>query len=309
MKKALSKRKRVYTARQWVFYWAVLALPLLQFLIFYVYINFNSIMFSFQKYDLRKGAFIGNGLNNFKDVFHTISSTSYLKAAFRNSVVLFFAKIAIGTTFGLLFAYYIFKKRRFHGVFKTFLFLPSIIPPISMALIFYYFGDQALPKITSALFGFKMKGLFSYYDSLFSIVLGYSLYMGFGYQVLLYSGAMGNVSESTLEAATLDGANALQEFIYIILPGIWGTLVTFVVVDLAALFTDQMNLFSFFGGGVPVNDMQTIGYYLYIETSKNVGVYTAYPTLSAFGLICTLITLVATVAVKKLLNKIGPTEG
>ena len=53
------------------------------------------------------------------------------------------------------------------------------------------------------LFDVEMKGLWQYYDSTFTIVLIYSLYMGFGYQVLLYSGAMGNVSESALESAFL----------------------------------------------------------------------------------------------------------
>ena len=306
--KIMVKKKKGYTWKQWVFFWAILALPLVQFLLFYVYINFNSILFSFQRYDMKQGAFVWNGLANFKEVFKMIESTPYLRAAFKNSVIVLFAKLAIGTTLALLFAYYIFKKRRFHGLFKTFLFLPSIIAPISLALIFYYLGEKAVPEMIRVLFDVEMKGLWQYYDSTFTIVLIYSLYMGFGYQVLLYSGAMGNVSESTLEAATLDGANALQEFIHVVLPGIWGTLVTFIVVNLAALFTEQMNLFSFFGGAIPRNDMQTIGYYLFIETQSKVNDYTSYSTLSAFGSICTVITLLATFAVKQLLNKIGPSE-
>ena len=302
------KLKRGYTWKQWLFYFSVLFLPMLQFLIFYVYVNANSILFSFQSYDMKQGLFQWNSdiFYNFKQVFDTIEKTEYVKNSFKNAFVLLFAKLAVGTTLALLFSYYIFKKRLGSELFKTFLFLPSIISPICLVIIFTYLADRAVPA-AALLLGYEMNGLLTYLEILFPTLLIYALYMGFGYQVLLYSGAMSGVSESTLEAATLDGANAWQEFFYVVLPGVWGTFTTFIVVQFASLFTEQMNLFSFYGGGAPYNT-QTVGYYLYCQSQINANVYTAYPVLAAFGLFLTIITFVATLIVKKILQKIGPQE-
>jgi ABC-type sugar transport system permease subunit len=308
MKEKFFKSKHNYTWKQWVFYFAVLALPILQFLIFYVYVNANSILFSFQSYEIKQGEFQWNSdiFYNFKQVFDTIEKTEYVKNSFKNALIVLFAKIAVGTTLALLFSYYIFKKRLGAELFKTFLFLPSIISPVCLVIIFTYLADKAVPA-AATLLGYEMNGLLTYLDALFPTLLIYALYMGFGYQVLLYSGAMSGVSQSTLEAATLDGANALQEFIYVVLPGVWGTFTTFIVVQFASMFTEQMNLFSFYGGAAPYNT-QTVGYYLYVQAQTNANVYTAYPVLAAFGLLLTVITLIVTLFVKKLLSKIGPQE-
>ena len=45
--------------------------PILQFLIFYVYVNFNSIILSLQQYNLETGQFTWLGLDNFKQVNDT----------------------------------------------------------------------------------------------------------------------------------------------------------------------------------------------------------------------------------------------
>ena len=48
---SVEKPKRRYTRRQrrLTFYVLMFALPILQFLIFYIYVNFNSIMLAFQQ--------------------------------------------------------------------------------------------------------------------------------------------------------------------------------------------------------------------------------------------------------------------
>ena len=85
------KLKRGYTWKQWLFYFSVLFLPMLQFLIFYVYVNANSILFSFQSYDMKQGLFQWNSdiFYNFKQVFDTIEKTEYVKNSFKNALFYF----------------------------------------------------------------------------------------------------------------------------------------------------------------------------------------------------------------------------
>ena len=114
---------------------------------------------------------------------------------------------------------------------------------------------------------------------------------------------MAAIDVSVTEAAKLDGATGLREFVYIIFPLIYSTFVTFFIVGLAALFTEQMNLYSFYGTQANIS-LYTIGYYLYEKTAR--ASITEYPLLSAFGLMLTLVTVPVVFAVKWLMRKIGP---
>ena len=75
----LSKGKQ----RDGLFIFLVLLLPMLQFLVFYVIVNFNSIILAFQTYE--KGDFVFNGIQNFKDVFKDIASDESMRFRFLNS--------------------------------------------------------------------------------------------------------------------------------------------------------------------------------------------------------------------------------
>ena len=101
----------------------------------------------------------------------------------------------------------------------------------------------------------------------------------------------------------LDGANLFEELIYIVLPLIYPTFVTFIVVGVGGIFTGQMALYSFFGPEAD-QSVQTFGYYLFKRT-KMAG-DSDYPFLSAMGLLMTCIAAPLTFLVKWLLEKFGP---
>ena len=85
--------------------------------------------------------------------------------------------------------------------------------------------------------------------------------------MLMYSGAMSGVSDSVIEAAKLDGITPIREFFYIIVPLIYPTLVTFLVVEVAGIFTNQMNLYNFYGLKAEYS-LYTFGYFLYKGNSE-----------------------------------------
>ena len=65
IKEDLAKKKR----NQLLFYIALVALPSIQFLFFYVYVNFNSIVLAFQKWNVDTASYQFNGLESFKQAF------------------------------------------------------------------------------------------------------------------------------------------------------------------------------------------------------------------------------------------------
>jgi len=290
-----------------VFIALVSALPLLQFLIFYVYVNINSVVMAFQTYEINpvtgRGGYVWYGLNNFTRAWKEFALEKNLLTALKNSGIFFLVNVFVGSTLALLFSFYIYKKRALHSAYKIMLFLPSILSAIVVVLLFKYFVNFAVPKLWSQWFHKTIEGLTSTRTTRFQTVLFYCVWSGFGTQILMYSGAMGGISDSLVEAAHLDGATLFQEFWHITLPMVFPTLSTFLVVSAAGFFTADMNLYSFYGTNAEAHTWTT-GYYLLRQTK--LAEIPEYPYLACLGLIYTLVTLPFVFGFRKLLNKFGP---
>ena len=100
---------------------------------------------------------------------------------------------------------------------------------------------------------------------LWTVIL-YSVFLGFGTQVLLYSNAMEQISPSVLEAAQLDGVGNMGELFFIVLPDIMGTISTFMIATIAGAFINQANLYTFYGEWIATNmpDANTLGSYMFV---------------------------------------------
>lgn len=286
-----------------IFYICGVAWPVIQFLVFYVFVNFNSILLSFRNFDIQTGYSFA-GLDNFKNVFSEIVNQPYLKTAFKNTFLLF--GISIGSMFvTLIMSYALYKKYLFSGFFKVALFLPSIIPGIALVICYKYFVEVGVPEVWSVLFGMDIQGLLTNPKTELVTIIFFNVWFGVGSTFLLYSGAMSGISESIIEAANLDGVTPMQEFGYIIFPMIFPTVSTFFITNFATLFTNQMSVFSFFGAEADYS-VYTIGYYLY--KSVQTATMDKYPYLSAFGLMLTILIIPICLMVKKALDKFGPSS-
>ena len=132
-------------------------------------------------------------------------------------------------------------------------------------------------------------------------VIFYNVWVCFGAQLLIYTGAMDQIAPEIIEAGKVDGVTPIREFFSIVLPIILPTVSTFVIANVATLFTNQANLYSFFGQRVqPAN--YTLGYHLYAMLGENTDHMDKYPYASALGILCTLIALPLTMLVRRLLN-------
>ena len=302
--KKISKSKK-----DLIFYLTLAIIPIAQFLVFYIFVNFNSILLAFQNYyyddnGLLTITFAGfdNFVQAFKDIF--CGTKTELITSWGNSMLCYGVGIIFGIPFSLIFSFYIYKNYFGSKFFKIFLFLPSILSSIALIIMFTYFYEEAYPDITKLIFNLATKPNGLLYDvktTLFSILF-YATFCGFGGSVIMYSSAMSGINSSLPEAAKIDGASAFQEFINVTLPGIFPTLTTFLVVGVAGIFTNQASLYAFFGSDADIR-VYTFGYYLFrgtLEVSSN------YPYLSAFGIILTAITVPLTYGVKYVLERFGP---
>lgn len=284
-----------------IFVACLVTLPLIHYLIFYVYVNFNSILLAFQRYE--NGVYVWNGLENFKRLINEFIREGYMVTAVKNSLIYYVVNTLVGTTATLFFSYYIFKKRFASKLFKVILFLPSIIASISITLMFKYIVNFAVPQIVGELFGERIAGLTSSTKTLFPTVVFYGIWVGFGSGLLLYSGAMSNINDSVLEASVIDGAGELRQFFNIIIPLIYPTLSIFIVNGIAHLFSSDMHLYAFFGGAAD-RSAWTFGYYL-LKMTRDANM-SEYPYPATVGIFLTLFSVPLTFLIRGALQKFGP---
>ena len=307
-------QKRKYYSRQVkrvTYYTLMLALPILQFCFFWVYVNFSSITMAFNSYKDGANGYIATfvGFDNFKVAFKKLGTDTYM---ITNSLKYFALHMLVGIPLALIFSYYIYKKMSGAGLFRVVLYMPHIISTLVFSLLFKYMVTNVYTTLMAEVTGeVVVLGLLDNPETQLATVLFFNVWIGFGTEVLLYSGTMSGISESIVESAELDGANRVQEFFYITLPMIYPTLTTFIITSVAGIVTNRLNLVSLYGN--QANHLSSIGYYLFVAAqdpnltlSSSSAFRLNYPALAAMGLIFTAIIFPLTWITRKLMQKYGP---
>lgn len=296
----LSIKPKKKISSKLIFYIALMALPVLQFCIFYIGVNLQSILLAFQKYDTNTTQFYVQWDDlwcNFTRIFKDID---ILWVCLKNSLIVWLVTTVVGTVGAVLFSYYIFKRKKIGKIFKFVLFLPSILPAVLLSSVFQNFCNEILPFFLNS---GKLMSLGNPDSDLhFFMCVFYTVWIGFGTQVLLYTGAMEQVSPAVLEAGKLDGVSPMRELWSIILPHILPTIGTFLIAGVAGIFVSQANMYNFFGSDA-LADIQTIGYYMFKMTVSGVGKEAHYPYLSALGLCCTALAVPPTLLLRKFFKR------
>ncbi len=312
--KSDTKMKR--TRQRLIFYILVMLFPMVHFLVFKIYINLDMFAMAFSEYVKPEGQVVlvreFVGLKNFNFIIETFQSVTEHGRAYswmlRNSFIYYL----IGLSFvpvGIFFAYYIYKGYPFGNFFRVMLYLPQILSAVVLTFLYKEIMRTVL----------QTGGL-----QLGHIIL-YNFWTGFGVNVIMYTGAMCGINSSISESAQLDGASAFRELWSITLPMIFPTIVTFLVMGIAGIFTNQANMFSFYSSRLSTLNpdaiaFQPLGYYMYVQTMSSGPVvptepnaFTGYgmmsfPQLSMLGLMITIVVLPIALGLRHVLEKYGPSD-
>lgn len=312
------KRLIIENKQRAIFSLIMLAVPILHFLVFYLYINLSSFALAFQKYEILSGVGLVTSfakLDNFKNALGQLFSINGW-SMIKNSLIFEAINLFFVTPLTLIFSFYIYKKCFMSKFFKVMLFMPYILSEIIVATLYRCMMNDVIPQIMSEWFHVAdptKYQLLTEESTKRGTAIVFNIIMWFGINSLIYSSSMEDVNVSMSEAAQLDGANVAQEFIYVTVPTIFPTIVTLFTVALAALFTDQFRMFSLYKYN-EVGSLENIGHFLYMEASR-VGKTTGggqsttnntYGSLSAMGLLLSFVVIPLTLVTRRLLNKYGP---
>ena len=282
----------------------MLIYSIVQFFVFYIGININSILLSFQKYNEGVYEFLplADLLKNYRNVIDDFLHMPALITAAKNSAILLFWTTIVAFPIQIFVSYSIYKKCTFSGFFTVILMLPSMIPGIVFLMIFRYFIEYGIPVVVGDP---RFPSLITNIDTAFGTVIFYVMWLGFAGGLIIYLGAMARIPSSLIEYGQLEGINAFQEIWYVVLPMIFPTITVFVVGWTIGFFTNQGPLYAFYADYAPAN-VQTIGYYFFVQVIGYNSSPLNYPYASAAGLIFTLIAAPITMTIRWLMEKFGP---
>lgn len=160
------------------------------------------------------------GIANYKQVF---LKSPEVWLSLKNNATYFFIHLLF-IPLELIVAVILNSKIRGSKLFKSVTFMPYIINGVAVAYAFSFFYSPvngALNEILKAIgLGFaKQNWLSNEHIVNFSLVF-ISLWRYCGFHVILFIAALQSIPGDILEAAIVDGANAAQRFINIIIPSI-----------------------------------------------------------------------------------------
>ncbi len=310
-KKTPRKKMSKKVLREYLFVYGMILLPIIQFCIFYIWINANSIIMAFQEFDVDASGFNGEvyrwSLYNFKRFFaEWTNPSSVVVPALLNTLKYFTAGvIMIPVTF--LVSYFLYKQIWGYKIFRVVFFLPSIVSAVLFVTTYIelikYGG--ALSTVWSW-FGKELPELVNDPDRTTGTIIAFTVWTGFGVNMILYQSAMSRVPEEIIEAAQLDGCPWYRELWSIIIPMVWPTISTTLILQFTSLFNSTGPILLFADAGrqslLDNKEVATIAFWIYRKTQS--GTDLNYP--AAIGMIFTAISVPIVFFVRWVFNKIDP---
>ena len=149
-----------------------------------------------------------------------------------------------------------------------------------------------------------MPNWFGTENSIWMVML-YCLWVGTGYNILIFGGAIANLSEEVMESAKLDGAKMRHELFLLVIPMIWPTIAVAILGSITTMFTlfIQVDLLTSQGGA---SKAPTIAYLI---NGKIKGSYNSRAEGAAIGLLCTVVATPIVILVKRGLDKLSDSFG
>ena len=302
MKMKQSKIKKTDWKRT-AFIVGMLALPLLQFAIFFLYVNVNTIRMSFEYVDPEDITQVDKwSLRHYERFFRELRTLPQFKRAIINSLRYGFNDLVL-LTISVIFAYFFYKKVRGSKIFRIIFFLPSIISIVIFIMVYKFMFNPNTGNLVG-----KIMGVFSNSPPEFYAgekqtlwVMMYCLWVGTGYNILIIGGAMGNLPDDVMEYSRLEGVGYARELFQIVVPMIWPTIAVGLLGSLTTMFTLYLQVDLLGGIHGSLIECESIAYLINNKIKSG----TELEWAATIGVSFTIIALPFIIIVRKTLDGIG----
>ena len=255
-----------------------------------------TIYFSLVRYNLMQPGdkeFIG--LENFR---YFVTDPDF-GASIVNTLTLLGAVIAITVVLGVGLALLVNEPFPGRGVARVLLISPFFVMPTANALLWKHMMMNPIYGVLAQVSGFfgltPVDWLTDY--PLFSVILMVA-WQWLPFACLIFITSMQSLDRDQMEAAGMDGANALQKFWFLTLPHLARPIAVVVMIEMIFLMSVFAEIFTTTGGG-PGNESTNVAFLVFKQALMNFDVGVA----SAGALFAVLLANVAAVFLIRLIGK------
>lgn len=296
---AQTKKKKVNKELVCFILFAI-TIPILNWVVFYIYPNINSILMAFKN---AEGAW---SVENFQRLFVEFNlPTSELRLALKNTLITFTIQLVMFIP-QVLVSYFIYKKIPFAGLYRVLFFLPGLLVGVCVAMVFKQMVGVASPIADMVQTTLNLEyppELLA--DSRFAntVVLAHMVWFAFPGDLIIWGGTFARIPDDLLESARIDGITWWGEFTKIVVPLVWPTVALKMVLTVCGILGASGQVFLLTNGQYGT---MTLNAWLYLTLLNNSGSeYTSnvYNFLSAVGLVMTVISVCIAMAVRKYTDK------
>lgn len=274
--------------------------PVIIFLIFYVYVNFSSILMAFTD---RHGAISFENFIRFWEALKLPDSD--LRLAFLNTGITFVI-LLVTYPFKVLVSYFIYKKVPFSGFYRIVFFMPTIIFTVATNIIFSQIIGPNGP--IAQLIGEWLN--LEYTPELLNearfankVVLLQLMWLSFPGDLILWGGTFARIPTDVLESGYIDGTTWWTEFTKIVVPMVWPTVTLQMVLLFCGFFSSTGNVYLLTRGDYGTETFSSWCYKYLIDSAGGNYSSNVYNYLSAVGLVTTIIAMVIGITIRKKMDQ------
>lgn len=235
-----------------------LAPALALFMAFTVYPIVASVILSFQT--LEAGNYIFVGFDNY---IRLIKDTIFHKALF-NTLLILVVQVPIMLFLALVLANALNSQLlKLRGIFRVGFFMPAVTSLVAYSILFSIMLQDTgiINQFLSYLGIGPINWLADSFWAKVSIMLAMT-WRWTGYNMVIYLAAMQNIPSEMYEAASLDGASKIKQFLHITVPQLKPIILFTAIISTIStlqLFDEPYNLTN----GGPSDATMTLGLYIY----------------------------------------------
>ncbi|MBE7186478.1 MAG: sugar ABC transporter permease [Methylobacterium mesophilicum] len=208
------------------------------------------------------------GLKNYQRLFGQI----YFADAAFNTMIWVVASLIIPVLLGLALAI-LLRGIRFENAFKNLIFLPRVLAPTAVGVIWYYVYAPAgvLNFLLSKVTGHPVSiGWLYQADTVTPAIIATHVWQTVGIVMVLLLLGLAAIPKDPVEAAQMDGAKPWQTYFHVILPMLTPTLVVVAIISVLAGFT-AFDLLWVMGAGYPGQRTLSLVVFMYFEAFQKGG--------------------------------------
>lgn len=222
------------------------------------------------------------GLENYRQLL----MDAVFKKAVKNTLVFVTVTVALNIVFTLFISTILVDLpwRGWKNFFRTIFFIPCIAPLVTSAVVWnrgILITQDGLMNALLKVLGFAPVNWLGDQKLVMASIILFTLWADFGYNTVLFCSGLEGIPRDFLEAADMDGANALYKFMKIRLPLLGRTFVFVVMMTIISYFQMMVQFMVLVAKGGVNYSGTTLAYYVYKTgfIDKNMGYASAVATI------------------------------